>query len=138
MKGIDLLVRPIRHRTEDRVPAHLFLCMLAYYVKWHMRRALAPILFEDDELPDLRKRRDPVLPAECSETAKKKKTIRRTDDGFEVQSFETLMAALASCCRSTFRMKDDPSDPSFKQVTEHTPLQARAFELIALFPVKGI
>lgn len=51
LKGIDLLVRPIRHRTEDRVPAHIFLCMLAYYVEWHMRRALAPILFEDEELP---------------------------------------------------------------------------------------
>ncbi len=63
MKGIDLLVRPIRHRTEDRVPAHIFLCMLAYYVEWHMRRALAPILFEDEELEMERKRRDPILPA---------------------------------------------------------------------------
>jgi transposase len=137
MKGIDLLVRPIRHRTEERVPAHIFLCMLAYYVKWHMRRALAPILFEDDELPDLRKRRDPVLPAKCSEKATMKKQTRRTEDGLEVQSFETLMAALASRCRSTFRMKEDPSGPSFKQVTERTPLQTKAFELLDLFPVKG-
>jgi transposase len=59
LKGGDLLVRPIRHRTEDRVPAHIFLCVLAYYVEWHMRRALAPILFEDDQLETERTRRDP-------------------------------------------------------------------------------
>lgn len=137
MKGIDLLVRPIRHRTDDRVPAHIFLCMLAYYVKWHMRRALAPILFEDDELPDLRKQRDPILPAKCSDTASMKKRTLRTEDGFEVHSFETLMSVLASQCRSTFRMKGDPSGPSFKQVSERTPIQSRAFELLELFPVKG-
>ncbi|HSW38075.1 MAG TPA: IS1634 family transposase [Acidobacteriota bacterium] len=137
MKGIDLMVRPIRHRTESRVPAHIFLCMPACYVKWHMRRALAPILFEDDELPALRKQRDPVAPAECSGTSQRKKRIRRTEDGFEVHGFETLMAVLASQCRSTFRMKEDPAGPSFIQVSERTPIQARAFELPDLFPVKG-
>jgi hypothetical protein len=135
MKGIDLLIRPIHHRTEERVPAHILLCMLAYYVKWHMRRALAPILFEDDELLNNRKFRDPILPAESSDTAKAKRRMHRTEDGFEVHSFKTLMAALASRARSTYKMKSDPLGPSFKQVSELTPIQARAFELLGLLPV---
>ena len=137
MKGIDLLIRPIHHRTEDRVPAHIFLCMLAYYVKWHMRRALAPILFVDEELPDNRRLRDPVLPAESSDTAKAKKWMHRTEDGFEVHSFKTLMATLAIRSRNTYKMKSDPSGPSFKQVSELTPIQTRAFELLGLLPVEG-
>lgn len=137
MKGIDLLIRPIHHRTEDRVPAHIFLCMLAYYVKWHMRRALAPILFDDEELPDNRRLRDPVLPAESSDTAKAKKWMHRTEDGFEVHSFKTLMATLAIRSRNTYKMKSDPSGPTFKQVSDLTPIQARAFELLGLLPVEG-
>ena len=137
MKGIDLLIRPIRHRTEDRVPAHIFLCMLAYYIKWHMRRALAPILFEDEELSNNRRLRDPVLPAKPSEAAKAKRSTHRTEDGLEVHSFETLMAELASRGRSSYRIKSDPLGPSFNQVSELTPVQARAFELLGLFPVKG-
>lgn len=137
LKGIDLLVRPIRHRTEQRVPAHIFICMLAYYVEWHMRQALAPLLFEDSELSENRKRRDPVLPATISESAKAKKRTLRTEDGFPVHSFETLMAELASVGRSTYRLKSDPAGPTFKQVADLTPLQARAFELLGLFPVKG-
>ena len=74
MKGVDLLVRPIRHRTEDRVPAHIFLCLLAYYVEWHMRRAWTPLLFEDEELPKERKYRDPILPATPSESAQQKRS----------------------------------------------------------------
>jgi transposase len=137
LKGIDLLVRPIRHRTQDRVPAHIFLCMLAYYVEWHMRRALAPILFEDHELPDLRKHRDPVLAAKPSESAKTKKQTHRTEDGLDVHSFETLMAELAIRGRNTYRLKSDPTGPTFKQMPEPTALQARAYELLGLFPVKG-
>jgi transposase len=137
MKGIDLLVRPIRHRTENRVPAHIFLCMLAYYIKWHMRRALASILFEDEDLPSNRKLRDPVLPAKASEAAKAKRSTHRTEEGLEVHSFETLMAELASRGRSSYRIKSDPLGPSFKQISELTPIQARAFELLGLFPVKG-
>ena len=136
LKGIDLLVRPIRHRTEDRVPAHIFLCMLAYYVEWYMRRALAPLLFEDHELPKIRKQRDPVLPAKPSESAKMKKWTRRTEDGFEVHSFETLMADLASRGRNTYKLKSDPAGPTFTQVPEPTALQARVYELLGLFPVK--
>src|SRR6202007_578881 len=69
LKGVDLLIRPIRHRTEDRVPAHIFLCMLAYYLEWHLRRAWAPLLFEDEERREERKHRDPVLPAKPSSSA---------------------------------------------------------------------
>lgn len=137
LKGIDLLVRPIRHRTEDRVPAHIFLCMLAYYVEWHMRRALAPILFEDHELPEMRKRRDPVLVAKPSDSAKAKKRTLRTEDGLVVHSFETLIAELASRGRSTYRMKSDPNGPIFSQVPKPTDLQIRAYELLGLLPVNG-
>lgn len=137
LKGIDLLIRPIRHRTEERVPAHIFLCMLAYYVEWHMRKALAPILFEDDKLEEERKRRDPILPAKPSESAKRKKATHRTEDGFPVHSFETLAAELATRCRNTYRLKSDDSGLTFKQVSDPTPLQARAYQLLGLFPVVG-
>ena len=87
LKGLDLLIRPIRHRTEERVPAHIFLCMLAYYVEWHLRRVWAPLLFEDEELPQDRKRRDPVLPARGSESVEAKKLTHQTAEGLPVQSF---------------------------------------------------
>src|ERR1700732_1485569 len=82
LKGIDLLVRPIHHRDEQRVEAHIFLCLLAYYLEWHMRKAWAPLLFEDGELAEERKRRDPILPAKASESAQQKKRTRKTADGF--------------------------------------------------------
>jgi transposase len=137
LKGIDLLVRPIRHRSEDRVPAHIFLCLLAYYVEWHMRRAWAPLLFEDEELPEQRKRRDPIAPPTPSESAKQKKARHQTADGFPVHSFRTLMAELASRARVTYGLQSDPSSPTFNQVPEPTPLQARAYQLLASFPVAG-
>lgn len=138
LKGVfDLLVRPIRHRTETRVPAHIFLCMLAFYVEWHMRRALAPILFEDEDLPDERKRRDPILPAKPSESAKQKKRTHQTADGLRVHSFETLMSELASRGRVTYRFKSEDSGLIFDQVPELTPIQTRAYELLGLLPVTG-
>ncbi len=137
LKGIDLLVRPIRHRSEDRVPAHIFLCLLAYYVEWHMRRAWAPLLFEDEELPEQRKRRDPIAPPILSESARQKKARHQTVDGFPVHSFRTLMADLASRARVTYGLQSDPSSPTFKQVPDPTPLQARAYQLLASFPVVG-
>lgn len=137
MKGVDLLVRPIRHRTEDRVPAHIFLCLLAYYVEWHMRRAWTPLLFEDEELPKERKYRDPILPATPSESAQQKKITRQTADGFPVHSFATLMAELASRARVTYGLQAEPSGPTFKQVPEPTPLQAKAYHLLTLLPVAG-
>ena len=137
LKGVDLLIRPIRHRTEDRVPAHIFLCLLAYYVEWHLRRAWAPLLFEDEQLPQQRWRRDPILPATGSPSAQAKKLTRQTADGIPVHSFATLMAELASRARVTYELKSDASAPSFQQVPELTPLQAKAYELLALLPVAG-
>lgn len=138
MKGIDILVRPIRHRTLERVPTHIFLCMLACYVEWHMRRALAPILFEDHELPAMRHHRDPVLQVEASEAAKAKKASRRTKDGFVVHSFATLLSELSCRAKNTCRMISDTGGPVFSQITKPTTLQAKALELLGLFPVTGI
>jgi len=132
LKGIDLLVRPIWHHTEDHVRAHIFLCMLAYYVEWHMRKALAPLLFDDEELDGNRKRRDPVKPAQSSESAKKKKALRLTSEGLVVQSFDTLLMELGTRCRNRCRIKSDPKGPTFHQLTEKSSLQERAFQLLGL------
>ena len=137
LKGIDLLVRPIRHRTEDRVPAHIFLCLLAYYVEWHLRRAWAPLLFEDEERAAERERRDPILPAKPSKSAQQKKSSRQTAEGLPVQSFQTLMAELASRARVTYGVQWEESNLTFQQVPEPTPLQARAYQLVDLLPVAG-
>ncbi len=137
LKGIDLLVRPIRHRDEQRVKAHLFLCLLAYYVEWHMRKALAPLLFDDEQLERDRKIRDPVAPAQPSAAAKKKKSVRLTAEGLPIHSFETLLAELATRCRNRCRIKSDPHSAPFSHLTEPTPLQQRAFELLQLLPVTG-
>ena len=137
LKAIDLLVRPIRHRTEDRVPAHIFLCMLAYYVEWHMRKALAPILFEDEELEKDRKRRDPILPAKPSESVKMKKWTHVTPDGLPVHDFTSLMSDLASRSRVTYKLASKGIDLTFKQVPAPTDLQRRAYELLGLLPVSG-
>jgi transposase len=137
LKGLDLRIRPIHHRTEQRVPAHIFLCMLAYYVEWHLRRVWAPLLFEDEELPQQRQHRDPVLPASGSESAQEKKASKQTAEGFPVHSFATLIFELGTRARVTYGLKTDESAPSFQQVPPPNPLQARAYELIRLLPVAG-
>jgi hypothetical protein len=129
-KGIELLVRPIWHRTEDHVRAHLFLCMLAYYVEWHMRKALAPLLFDDEMLTETRKTRHPVRPAEASLSAQKKKTRKTTSEGLTVHSFSTLMAALGTRCRNRCRI--GASKTSISRLTKPTPLQTKAFQLLGL------
>jgi transposase len=137
LKGLDLLVRPIRHRTEERVPAHIFLCLLAYYVEWHLRRAWAPLLFQDEEQREERKRRDPILPTEPSASAKAKKSSHQTTDGLPVQSFATLLAELASRARVTYQIQSGDAQVTCQQLPTPTPLQARAYELIRTFPVTG-
>ena len=137
LKSLDLLIRPIRHRTEERVPAHIFLCLLAYYLEWHLRRVWTPLLFADEELPQERQRRDPVLPGSSSESAQAKKLTHQTADGLPVQSFTTLLSALASRARVTYSLKTDKSGPTFQQVPPPTPLQAKAYELLNLLPVAG-
>jgi len=136
LKGVDLQIRPIRHRAADRVRAHIFICLLAYYVEWHMRRALAPLLFDDEELEVQRQRRDPVAPAKPSDSAKRKKTDRHNREGLPIHSLSTLMAELATRCRHRCRLKTDPQSPIIQQDTEPTALQARALELIRLLPVQ--
>jgi hypothetical protein len=98
----------------------------------HMRRAWAPILFEDHELPVTRHRRDPVLPAKASEAAKAKKASHKTKDGFAVHSFATLLSELASRACNTCRMISDAAGPTFRQITTLNDLQAKAFELLGL------
>ena len=97
-----------------------------------MRKALAPLLFDDEELDGNRKRRDPVKPAQSSESAKKKKNLRLTTEGLVVQSFDTLLMELGTRCRNRCRIKSDPKGPTFYQLTEKTPIQERAFQLLGL------
>ncbi len=137
LKGIDVHVRPIYHRTEDHVRAHIFLCMLAYYVEWHLRRAWAPLLFEDETLPRDRQTRDPVAPAQPSPAVRQKKAERQTPDGLPVHSFKTLLQALAMRSELTCRLRSDPSAPSIRQWSKPDPLQARALALLNAYPVRG-
>ena len=139
LKGIDLLVRPIRHRTADRVPAHIVLCVLAYYVEWHLRQAWAPLLFEDEQRVEQRKQRDPVLPPQPSDSVQRKKHSHQTADGLPVHSFGSLLKELATRAQVTYALSSDKAEPqaktTFRQLTPPTPLQARALELIRMFPV---
>ena len=107
------------------------------WVSFGERRRWAPLLFEDEQLAELRRQRDPILPATGSPSAQEKKLTRQTADGFQVNSFDTLMAALASRARVTYGLKSEESTPSFQQVPEPTPLQAKAYALLALLPVAG-
>ena len=132
LKGIDLLVRPIGHRTADRVRAHILVCMLAFYVEWHLRRAWQSLLFEDEELDVDRRRRDPVAPAQASQSARLKKKTHTTSGGLPVQSFRTLLAHLGTRCRNTCVVTGDPKRTPFRQVTDADALQAEALRLITV------
>ena len=132
LKGIDLRGRPIYHRIAPRGRAHFFLCLLAYYVEWHLRETLRPLLFEDEQLPQDRLTRDPVAPAQPSAAVKRKKAQRTTADGLPVHSFDTLLAALGTRCRTTCRMTADPAAPRIQQLTEPTPFHSRVRELLQL------
>ena len=134
-KTIHLNVRPIHHHLSDRVKSHIFLCLLAYYVEWHLRSALAPLLFQDEELDQLRQTRDPVEPAKPSASAQRKKARRKTRDGLTVHSLPTLIAHLGAQGRHQCCVKNDPDGPTFVQITEPDDLQKRAFDLIDAFPV---
>ena len=132
IKTMDLKVRPIHHRLENRVRAHIFLCMLAYYVEWHMRQAWAPLLFADEDQA-VKLVPDPVAPAERSDAAMKKVLSRTLDDGSPVHSFQTLMAHLQSIVRNTCCTQKNGTDaPTFELITTPTDKQKRALELITL------
>jgi len=123
----DLDVRPLHHHTEPRVRAHVFLCMLAYYVEWHLRRALAPLLFQDhDRAAAAEQRTSVVARAKISPAARQKKARGQTDEGLQVHSFRTLMAALATAARTRIRV----GEHAFDQLVPLTPLQERAFQLL--------
>ncbi len=130
IKTMDLEVRPIRHYQEQRVRTHLFLCMLAYYVKWHMMEAWRPLLFADEE-QQAKQTRDPVAPAKRSAAAEEKAKSKQLPDGSPAHSFQTLLRNLASIVRSTCRSKDaDAGTPTFIIDTQQTPNQKKAFQLL--------
>jgi len=137
LKGLDLRIRPIFHRTEDHVRAHILLCLLAYHVEWHLRAAWSSLLFADEELPQARQTRDAVKPATPSAAAQAKKADRITTDGLPVQSFDSLMMHLASQTRNHCRLSSQPSGVGLTQITEPTALQTRALELLELYPGPG-
>ena len=131
LKGDDLAVRPIFHWREDRVRSHLFLCFLAAYVRWHLEAAWAPLLFRDEAAPA---RTDPVAPPTRSAGAIAKERDHRTPDGLRVGSFATLMAELATLTRNRVVPAGLGERAAFELLSEPTPLQARAFELIGVAP----
>jgi len=127
----ELDVRPIRHHLADRVRAHMFLRMLSYYISWHMKQALAPILFYDNDKPGAAaKRADPVAAAQRSDQALTKAARKRTQDGVAVHSFTSLLADLATICANHIQPADDT--PAFTMITSPTPLQRQAFDLLGL------
>jgi Transposase DDE domain len=133
----ELDVRPIRHRLADRVRAHMFLHMLSYYISWHMKQALAPILFADNDKPAAAaKRPDPVAPAQRSDKALTKAARKRTEDDYPVHSFTSLLADLATICANKIQPTDDM--PAFTKITTPTPLQRRAFELLGISHRHGL
>ena len=127
----ELDVRPIRHRLAERVRAHVFLRMLSYYMSWHMKQDLAPILFRDHDKPAAAaKRTDPVAAAQRSNPALAKASRKRTEDDYPVHSFTSLLADLATICANHIQPAHDM--PPFIMITTPTPLQRRAFELLGV------
>lgn len=130
MKTIDLKVRPIHHRLADRVRAHILLCMLAYYVEWHLREAWRELMFADTQ-QQAKAMRDPVAPAERSSSAHDKASTHLLVDGTPAHSFSTLMADLATIVRNTCRTPNAESDaPTFEVTTTAGPKQQRAMALV--------
>ena len=130
MKTIDLKVRPIHHRLADRVRAHILLCMLAYYVEWHLREAWRELMFADTE-QQAKATRDPVAPAERSASAQGRAATHLLADGTSAHSFSTLMAELSTVVRNTCRAPNAKSDaPAFEVTTTAGPKQLRAMQLV--------
>jgi transposase len=134
LKTVDLKVRPIHHRLEERVRAHIFLCMLAYYVEWHMREVWRELLFADEDTA-AKAHRDPVAPAQRSEKALRKIAHRTLEDGAHVHSFSTLLAELATIVRNTCVTRARAGSHPFQMSTTPTPHQRRAFELLQTITV---
>jgi len=134
----DLDIRPIRHRTETRVRAHVFLRMISYYITWHMHTRLAPILFTDDDKPAAQATRpSPVAPAARSPKALAKAAAKHTPDGQPVHSFDSLLSDLATICLNHIQPAG-PALPGFRLVTTPTPIQRRALDLLGVSHRLGI
>ena len=132
LKTVDLHVRPIHHWLEDRVRAHVFLCMLAYYVEWNLRAKLAAMLYDDDAKEAAEALRDsPVAKAQRSPSALAKNATGRAADGVPVHSFQSLLADLATLARNTIVTAIAPDRP-FTVLTRPTPIQQKAFNLLAI------
>ena len=136
LKSSRLQVRPVYVYSAERVRAHVFLCTLACHVEWHLRRRLAPMLFEDDD-PEgaAAQRASPVQPARTSERARRKRASRTTAEGLPVHSLPTLLDDLATLSLNTVHLPDNPEN-RFTVATQPTPLQRRAFELLDVDPAK--
>jgi transposase len=131
LKTVDLSLRPIYHRNDDRIRSHVFLCMLAYYVEWHMREKLRPVLFaDDDQEAAAAARASIVAPAQRSESAKRKDAHRRTADDYPVQSFHDILADLGTLCRNRIRIPE--FDSEFDKLTLATPYQAHVLALLGV------
>ncbi|MFU8856075.1 MAG: IS1634 family transposase [Deferrisomatales bacterium] len=132
IKTVDLKIRPIHHRLAPRVKAHVFLCMLAYYVEWHMRQALAPMLFDDHDPEAGQAARDSeVAPAQRSPAAHRKAASKKTEDGLPVHSFQTLLADLATISKDRIQPRLAGA-AMFDKVTRPTPVQQRALDLLGV------
>ena len=136
MTGMDQHVRPIRHRLEGRVRAQLLLCMLAYYVQWHMIEAWSELTYKDEKPAGLERERDPVSPAKRSKAALGKAHARTLADVTRTLSFGQLLAHLGTIVRNTLRPAGSrPGEATFALTTTPTPKQARALDLIAAITV---
>ena len=132
LKSVDLRVRPVFHRSAERVRAHVLLCMLAYYVEWHMRQCLAPLLFDDEDPAGAEAARASVVaPAQVSEAAQRKARRKRSDDGDPVHSFRTLLDDLATLTRNTVAPRLPGAEP-FELLARPTPLQDKALKLLGV------
>jgi hypothetical protein len=132
LKTVDLHVRPIHHRLPDRVRAHILLCMLAYYVEWHMRQLLAPILFDDHDKPQAQAARTSIVaPALRSAAAHRKAATRKTDEGLKINSLQTLLSDLATIVKNRIQPKDK-NIAAFDMLTTPTTLQQKALDLLGV------
>ena len=132
LKTVDLKVRPIHHRLADRVRAHVFLCMLAYYVEWHMRRKLAPLLFDDHDKESAERRRESVVkPAMRSESADRKAGKKQNEQGLTVHSFRSILTDLATLTINRIQ-PGDPDLPTFNKLANPTPIQSQALSLLGI------
>jgi transposase len=132
-KTIELKVRPIYHRLADRVKAHVFLCMLAYYIEWHMRKSLSPLLFDDEKVVEETDSLNPVTHRyQRSKKAQDKAASKKTEERLPVHSFQTLMDDLGTIVKNTIKSNCSEVPLSFEKITQPTPVQQKALDLLSV------